>query len=454
MRLTITGGLVVTPAGIKRRDVAVVGERVAGLVKRDRQSGDRINADGCYVLPGGIDPHTHLLADVASATRSAAWGGTTTALCFTNPQPGESAAEAVIRGRGLVEGRSAIDVALHAVIGEPDRLGGQDLERLQRLGVGAVKLFLAYPELGLMASDGCLYQVLQQAARCGFLVRVHCENGSVIQALIDEFLAQGKRQTAYFVRSRPPVVEDEAITRTLAIAKLAEASVYLVHMSTAGGIDLVQAARAKGQVAHAEVCVHHLLLDGSRYRGARAERFLVAPPLRSTEHVQALWRAVADGTVDAIGSDHAQSPYQPPPADDFTGLPYGLAGIELRLPLLLSEGLRRRISIQRIVELAASRPAQLFGLFPRKGAITPGADADLVVWDPRPQWRVKTSALHDGLGETPYAGTAVRGQIRFVLLRGQVLVADGEFVGPAAQGRCLTQPPRNSVSQRSSRRRS
>ncbi len=448
MRLTITGGLVVTPAGVRRQDVVVEGERVASLVKRDGESGDRIDAAGCYVLPGGVDPHTHLLADVATATRSAACGGTTTALCFTNPQPSESAADAVIRARGRVEGQSAIDVALHAVIGEPDHLRSEELDRVQRLGVRAVKLFLAYPELGLMASDGCLYQILRGAARRGFLVRVHCENGSVIQALIDDFLARGRRQTGYFARSRPPAVEDEAIARTLAIAHLAEAAVYLVHMSTANGIQLVQAARARGQVAHAEVCLHHLLLDARRYGRARAESFLVVPPLRSAEHGQALWRAVADGAVDAIGSDHAQSPYQPPKAGDFTGLPYGLAGIELRLPLLLSEGLRRRIPIQRIVELAASRPARLFGLFPRKGAITPGGDADLMVWDPRPQWRVKASALHDGLGATPYAGMAVRGVVRFVLLRGQVVVADGELVGSALRGRCLTQP----LKQQSSRR--
>jgi dihydropyrimidinase len=449
----IAGGLVVTPAGVRRADVVLAGERIASLGPRADRGGETIDAEGCYVLPGGVDPHTHILADVASATRSAAFGGTTTALSFSNPQPGESNVAAVIRGRRQVEGHSAIDVALHSMIGHPDGLTTEDLERIRRLGVRGIKVFLAYPELGLMASDGTLYRILREAARLGLLVQVHCENGGLIQALIDEYLARGKRQTPYFAHSRPPDVEEEAVARTLAIAQLAGAPVYLTHMTTAGGVQLVRAGRANGQTAHAEVCLHHLLLDASRYRGKHAARFLVAPPLRSPVHREALWSAVARGTVDTIGSDHAQSLYQPQPANtgDFRSIPYGFPGIELRLPLLLSEGLRRRIPIQRLAELAATRPAQLFGVFPRKGVIRPGADADLVVWDPRPEWRVKAAALHDGLGDTPYAGMRVRGAIRFVFLRGTLLVANGELVGPDSPGRYLET---GLINPRSSRRRS
>ncbi|HEV2033612.1 MAG TPA: amidohydrolase family protein [Candidatus Dormibacteraeota bacterium] len=439
-RLRITGGLVVTPAGVQQTNIVVSGGRVVGLGAQDGQDADDIDAEGCYVLPGGVDPHTHLLADVASATRSAAFGGTTTAVCFSNPRPRESAPQAVIRGRRQVEKTAAIDVALHAIVGEPDRVTTADLERLRGLGVRGVKLFLAFPEQGLMASDGCLYEVMRAAARLGLLVRVHCENGSVIEALISEYLAQGKRQASYFARSRPPEVEEEAIARTLAIAGLAGAAVYITHVTTAGGIQAIRAARAQGQVAHAEVCLHHLLLDASRHQGKSAERFLVAPPLRLRKQLEALWSAVADGTVDTIGSDHAQSQYQPRPKKpgDFTGLLYGLAGIELRLPLLLSEGLRRGLPIQRLAQLAATGPAQLFGLFPRKGAISPGADADLVVWDPRPEWKVRASALHDGVGHSPYSGMTVRGAIRTVLLRGTVLVANGAWVGLPSPGRYLS----------------
>jgi dihydropyrimidinase len=439
-RLRISGGLVVTPAGVQKTNIEVSGQRVAGLGSRDGHDADDIDAEGCYVLPGGVDPHTHLLADVASATRSAAFGGTTSAVCFSNPRPGESAPQAVIRGRGQLEKLAAIDVNLNAIVGDPDRVTSSDLERLRSMGVHGVKLFLAFPEQGLMASDGCLYEVMRSAERLGLLTRVHCENGSVIEALIAEYLGRGRRPAGYFARSRPPEVEEEAIARTLAIAGLAGSAVYITHVTTAGGLNLIRAARAQGQIAVAEVCLHHLLLDDSRYKGKSAERFLVAPPLRKREHLEALWSALADGTVDTIGSDHSQAQYQPrPKRGDFTGLPYGLAGIELRLPLLLSEGLRRGLPIERLAQLAATRPAQVLGLFPRKGAISAGADADLVVWDPRPEWKVRASALHDGVGDSPYSGMTVRGAIRFVFLRGTLLVDNGRWVGPASPGRYLTQ---------------
>jgi dihydropyrimidinase len=451
--LIIRGGRVVTPAGVQRADIVVAEERVVSVGKPGGRDGEVIDAKGCYVLPGGIDPHTHILADVTSATRSAAFGGTTTALSFTNPRPGESSPDAIVRGRSEVEGHAAIDVDLHAIIGDPDRVTVQDIEHLKRHGVRAVKVFLAFPEQGLMASDGCLYEVMRAAARLGLVVKVHCENGSLIEALVNDLLARGRTGPGNFARARPPEVEDEAIGRTLAIAHLTGAAVYITHMSTAGGIGRLRAARAQGQLAHAEVCLHHLLLDASLYRGRRAAQFLVAPPLRAREHADALWSAVADGTVDTIASDHSQLRYQPAPRDraDFTSLPYGFAGVELRLPLLLSEGIRRGISIQRIAELSSTRPAQVFGLYPRKGAISPGSDADLVVWDPRPQWKIKASDLHDGVGESPYSGMTVQGAIRFVFLRGRPIVANGQLVGPASRGRTLSRHSPSSSSATSAR---
>ncbi len=431
-----------TPKGVRRADVSIDADRIISVGARADRSAATIDAEGCYVLPGGIDAHTHLLSGVSPATRSAAFGGTTTALCFTSPRPGESAADAVTRARADVQADSMIDVDLHAVLGEPDRLTTRDLERVKQLGVRAVKVFLAYPEQGLMASDGCLYRVLRESVRLGFTVRVHCENGGVVDALVEESLAHGNRGSGDFPRTRPPEVEEEAIARTLAIARLAGAPLYITHMSTAEGIAMVRAARQRGQTVYAEVCLHHLLLDDALYKGKRAEQFLVVPPLRRRKQSDALWSAIADGTVDTIGSDHAQVRYQPDPQNtgDFTSLPYGLPGIELRVLLFLSEGLRRRIPINRLAALLATRPAQIFGLFPRKGAIVPGADADIVVWDPRPRSTVKASALHDGLGRTPYAARNLRGAVRVVMLRGTMLVSDGELVGSPSAGRSLHPP--------------
>jgi dihydropyrimidinase len=441
VRRAITGGLVVTLAGTRRADVWIEDGRIAAVEAPAGRSGE-IDATGCYVLPGGVDPHTHLLAGIEQATVSAAHGGTTTALCFTSPQPGERPAEAVARARDEDVPSAAVDVALHASIWEPDRLTVRDLEEIRTLGIRGVKLFLAFPELGIMASDQTLYETLRDADRLGLLVQVHCENGGIIEALVEEFLDAGRHEARYYADARPPEVEDEAVSRTLAAASLAGAPVYIVHMSTAGGINLVRLARARGQAVVAEACTHHLILDAELYKTADAARYLVAPPLRGREHVEALWTAVRDGTLDSVGSDHAQVRSQPAgrTSDDFTALPYGFAGLEARLPLVLSAGRRRGIPIERLVELVSAGPAKAFGLYPRKGALEPGSDADLVVWDPASSWTIDRSTLHDHLPDTPYAGIRVEGRIRFVLLRGEPLVADGEFVGVAGGGRYVGAP--------------
>ena len=428
MGLQIAGGLVVTPRGVVGQDVVVEGERIRELVEPGTTTNLRVlDATGCYVLPGGVDPHTHLMTDVEPAARSAALGGTTTAISFTLPEEGETPAEALLRTRDELVPKAAVDVALHAYVSAPDRLTGADVAEVAELGATGIKLFTAYPELGLMASDRTVYETLRAAGPLGLPVLVHCENGGVIEALVDELLAAGKREARFFAASRPPAVEIEAIARVLALARLAEAPVYVVHISTAGGLRQVEEARADGVPVAAEACTHHLALDDSLHERADAERFLTVPPLRPRSDVEALWRAVLDGTLDTIGSDHSQLRYQPPPADDFTGLPYGLRGIEARVPLSLSLGRARGVSYERLCDLLATAPARIFGLYPRKGAILAGSDADLVVWDPDAVWWIE--------GDGPYAGLRVQGRIRAVLLRGAPLVEDGAWVGGKPCGR-------------------
>src|ERR671932_464745 len=235
-----------------------------------------VDTRGCVVLPGGVDPHAHPLADIEAAT---------------------AAAELVPR--------AAVDVRLHPSIWEPERLDRAELERLRAAGARSVKLFTAFPELGMVADDRKLYETLRDAARLGMLVMVHCEVSGAIDALVDEALAAGRTGARVFAETRPPLVEEAQVERVLALARLADAPVYLVHLSTAGSLDLVRAARRRGQTVWAEACTHYLVLDDSRYDGDDAERFLVAPPLRSRSDVDALWEGVADGTVDTIGSDHA-----------------------------------------------------------------------------------------------------------------------------------------------------
>jgi dihydropyrimidinase len=418
MRMRIAGGLVVTPDRPREADVVVDSGRIASIEAPTR-SGD-LDGRGCLVLPGGVDPHAHPLADIEPATVSAAHGGTTTVLAFTVPRPGEAPAAAFLRARDELVPQAAVDVRLHPAIWEPDRLGRAELEDLARAGARSVKLYLAFPELGMLVSDRTLYETLRDASRLGLLVQVHCESSGAIDALVDEAIAAGRTDVRAFPGTRPPLAEEEGVARTLALARLAGAPVYLVHLTTAGSLDLVREARRRGQTVWAEACTHHLVLDESRYGGPDPERYVVVPPLRAREHVDALWGGIADGTIDAIGSDHAQSRYAANvPPGDFRSLPYGFAGLEVRLPLVLSEGRRRGIAPERLADLLAGGPARAFGLAPAKGAIVPGADADLVVWDPETRWTIRSEELHDGLGDSPFDGLEVDGSVRRVLLGGR-----------------------------------
>ena len=408
--MRIYGGAVVTRDGAREADVVVTDGCIAAIEPRSRD-GD-VDARGCVVLPGGVDPHAHPLADVVAATEAAARGGTTTVLAFTAPRPGESPAAAFTRAREEDVPRAVVDVQLHAAIWEPERLEHEQLEELCSAGGRGVKLYLAFPELGMLPSDRKLYETLRDASRLGLLVQVHCESSGAIEALVDEAIAAGRTGARAFPETRPPLVEEEGVARTLYYARLADAPVYLVHLTTRGSLELVREARRRDQTVWAEACTHHLVLDESRYAGADAERFLVVPPLRTRSDVEALWDAAADGTLDAIGSDHASSLYRPDfPPGDFRSLPYGFKGIGVRVPLVLSEGTRRGIPLERLADLLAGGAARAFALAPQKGAIVEGADADLVVWDP-----ARTRAIRDG---SPFDGLEVTGEVRHVLVRGR-----------------------------------
>ena len=407
--MRIFGGTVVADGCARSADVVVEGGKITAVAAASA-AGD-VDARGCVVLPGGIDPHTHPLADLRAATFAAARGGTTTIATFTSPHPGETPAAAFVRARDEQVPHAIVNVALHAAVWEPDRLDRAQLEQLRAAGGRTVKLYLAYPELGMAVSDRTLYETLRDASRLGMLVLVHCESIGAIEALVDELLASGRIDVRAFVDSRPPLVEEEGVARALAFARLAAAPVYLVHLTSADSLELVRAARRRGQQVWAEVCTHHLVLDDSRYDGADAERFVVVPPLRARAHVEALWAAIADGTVDAIGSDHAQVKYQPEaPPGDFRSLPYGVFGIDVRVPLVLTEGTRRGIGRERLVELLAGGPARAFGLR-GKGTIQRGADADVVLWDPEQRWTIE--------GESPFSGIDVAGAVRRVFVGGR-----------------------------------
>jgi dihydropyrimidinase len=418
--LRIAGGLVATPGGAREADVFVEGPRIAAVTAPTGPPGrDDVDASDCIVLPGGVDPHTHPLSDIAPATAAALSGGTTTALGFTAPRPGESPADAWRRATRELLPLAAIDVRLHPSIWEPDRLTEADLRELRELGATSVKLFLAYGELGMQASDRALRETLRVAAEIGLVTMVHCEDGDAIDRLVQEQLEAGRLGVEGFVAARPPEVEQEAVERVLDQAGKLDAAVYLVHLSTGGSVELVRNARRRGQTVWAEACTHHLVLDESCLERERPERWLQAPPLRPRRDVEVLWEAIDDGTIDAIGSDHAQVQYQPDFAtDDFRSLPYGIAGIEERIAVAISEGRRRGISWERLASLLAATPAAIFGVA-GKGAVAAGAAADLVVWEPGGPRRLAASDLHDR-SDTAFEGIVLDGRIRSVMRGGRI----------------------------------
>jgi dihydropyrimidinase len=447
----VTGGTVITPGGPARADllidggtIAAIGDEggtIAAIGDHGGPGGQRLDASGCYVLPGGVDPHCHLMPGVHAATSAAARGGTTTVLSFTGPAAGERDLDALLRNRGELEhGGTVTDIGLHAAIYDPEHIGRDDLAAVKRAGAAAIKIFLAYPELGIMCSTRRLYELMSAARELGLLVQVHCENAPLIDVLVDEAVAAGARGARVFADTRPPQVEEEAVARTLEVASLAGAACYLVHLSSAGSVDQVRLARRRGQRGvFAEVCTHHLLLDDTRYAGADAERYLVCPPLRDRGHVEALWEGLADGTIDTIGSDHCQvkSSTTGPLAEAGRCYTYGLAGVGPRLPLLLSAAAARGLPIERVARLAAENPARAFGHYPAKGALAPGSDADIVIFDPDGDAVLPDDGFGDGTGDSVYAGLATRGRIRAVLLRGELIVSDDVLVDGHRHGRYL-----------------
>jgi len=439
--LAVTGGTVVTPDGTRQADVLIRDGTIIALAGAAPAATERLDATGCFVLPGGVDPHCHITSDVAAATKAAALGGTTTVLSFTNPGPGEEAVACLLRRRGeLAAARPAVDVGLHAMLYRPDHVVPADLRALRDAGVSGIKVFLAYPELGIMWSTRGLLELMTAAARQGQVVQVHCEDGQVIEGLAGAAIAAGRTGVRLFAQTRPPEAEAASVALVLGTAAVTGSTCYLVHLSCSQAMDQVRRARERGSPAlYGEVCLHHLLLDDRCYQRADAERYLVAPPLRPPGHQEALWQALADGILDTVGSDHCQERSRTigELAPDGRGYRYGIAGVGVRLPLLLSRGLARGLPIERLAEVACANPARAFGHYPRKGVLAPGSDADVLIWDPAAETTIAADTFDDGTGDSVYLRERLSGQVRDVLLGGRALVRQGRFVAEGAAGTYL-----------------
>jgi dihydropyrimidinase len=459
MRTLIRHGTVVTPEGALPRDVLVDGERIARIGERIESEADRsVDATGKYVLPGGIDVHTHLdmpygdtvtSDDFATGTAAAACGGTTCIVDFAVQDPGRPLREALDAWHRKAEGKAAVDYGFHVIVCDAGPSLEAEMDTLVAEGVPSFKLFTAYPGR-LMVDDAAIFRALRRSAANGATVMVHAENGGVIEVLQREALAAGRTAPREHARTRPALAEAEATHRVIALAEMAGAPVYVVHVSTAEAAEEIAAARARGVPAFGETCPQYLLLTDDVYDapGFEGAKYVMSPPLRDRHAQERLWRALAAGELQTVATDHCpfrMSDQKSLGRDDFTKIPGGAPGIETRMSLLFDAGVRGgRFGIERFVEITAAEPARLFGLWPRKGGLSPGADADLLVWDPEREITLSAATLHMRVDYSPFEGRVVKGAPDLVLSRGQVVAESGRFVGRPGAGAFVRRTPRPS----------
>ena len=458
MKTLLRGGTVVTATDLYRGDVLIEDERIAAIAGSFAEiSADRtIDASGKYVIPGGIDVHTHLdmpfggttsADDFESGTVAAAHGGTTSVVDFAIQYRGQTLRQALDAWRKKAEGKAAIDYGFHMIVTELTDAVEGEMDALVREGVTSFKLFMAYPGV-FMLDDGSIFRALLRTRENGGTICMHAENGGVIDVLIKKALAEGKTAPKYQALTRPARAEAEATHRAIALAEMAGVPIYIVHLSAAEALEMVTQARDRGLPAYAETCPQYLFLSYDNYEepGFDGAKYVMSPPLRAKETQDRLWRGLASNDLQAVSTDHCpfcMKEQKELGRDDFSKIPNGAPGIETRMSLVFDGGVRTgKIGLNRFVELTSTSPAKIFGLFPRKGTVAPGSDADLVVFDPNRKVTLSAKTLHMKVDYNPYEGREVTGAADTVLSRGRVIVDKGKFVGRAGAGTFLKRNPR------------
>lgn len=458
--LVIRGGTVATAADVFECDIGVLDGRIATLGAGLGPGRRDIDASGMIVTPGGIDAHCHLdqpmtdgskmADDFRSGTVSAAFGGTTTVIPFACQMKGGGLREAVEDYHRRAEGKAVIDYAFHMIVSDPtDQVVGQELPALIKDGYTSFKIYMTYDDLKL--NDMEILKVLSVARREGAMVMMHAENADCIAWLTQQLELAGKTSPKYHAEARPPVVEREATHRAISLAELVDVPILIVHVSGREAVDQINHAQARGLRIYGETCPQYLFLsaDDLDLDGFEGAKCICSPPPRDKANQQVIWDGLAGSTFQVFSSDHAPFRFDDPRGKKiagsnapFTKVPNGIPGLETRMALLFSEGVGKgRIDLPRFVDLTAAGPARLYGLYPRKGTIAVGADADITLWDPDRVVTLRNSDLHHNVDYTPYEGMTLRGWPVTVISRGTVVVEDGALNADAGRGQFLKCDP-------------
>jgi dihydropyrimidinase len=453
MALLIRGGEVVTAEGRCVADVLCEGESISRVAPDiDPPEGATIiEAEGKLVFPGFIDPHVHAYlplthvtakSDYANCTRAALMGGTTCIMDFAGAGQEKDFDSAWAAWEAKAAGQASCDYGFHLMIKRFDAELERQLEALVERGLKSIKVYLAYkPALAIGEDD--LFRVMEFAAKHDLVVMAHCENADLIPALQKKLLAEGKTGPEWHEPSRPPMVEAEGVCKFLTFAAAAGARAYVVHLSCTEALSMADRFRDMGNDLYIETMIQYLTLDKSYaerpdFEGAK---WVLSPPLRDQANQEILWEALADGRIDTLGTDHCPFDFKGQKElgrGDFTKIPSGLGGVEERVVLAFTEGvLPGKLSLERFVEVASTNPAKIFGLWPQKGALAPGSDADIVVWNPDVKRTISQQTQSLDTDYNPYEGFEVQGAPEVVAVRGEIMVRDGEFIGTPGQGRLL-----------------
>ncbi|MFC8506638.1 dihydropyrimidinase [Streptomyces sp. NPDC057411] len=452
-RTLIRGGLVITAADELHADVLIEDGRIAALAAHGSDiaagwtAARTIDATDRYVIPGGVDAHTHMELPFGgtfasdtfeTGTRAAAWGGTTTIVDFAVQTVGRPLREGLDTWYAKADGKCAVDYAFHMILSDVDEHSLKEMDKLVQEGITSFKLFMAYPGV-FYSDDGKILRAMQRGAANGGLIMMHAENGIAIDVLVEQALARGETDPRYHGEVRKALLEAEATHRAIQLSRVAGAPLYVVHVSAEEAVAELAAARDKGLPVFGETCPQYLFLstDNLAEPGFEGAKYVCSTPLRPKEHQEALWRGLRTNDLQVVSTDHCPFCFKGQKdlgVGDFSKIPNGLPGVENRMDLLHQAVVDGRISRRRWIEIACATPARMFGLYPQKGTIAPGADADVVIYDPHARQTLSAATHHMNVDYSAYEGKTVTGQVETVLSRGEPVVEQRKFTGRAGHG--------------------